>query len=259
MTKIFAIGSSHLAAIKLGWDVIKNDYPNIDFSFFGAPAEDFYRLQLNEKHEFGFVGTADLPEDRLDFISRTNGRLSVDLSEADHVLHVGWPIDEQLNAELLTNWAIDGFHANDGARLLSMSAYKAFLSGIINDVLPPAEWRGWTSPRLIFVPKPRITEGIRGGDSTTVKGWRDLLEAGTADATKLGLFLDMLVTQFRKSGIEVVIPPNDVYGASGLIKTEFARSTSSAETGQTKGNDGDHTHMNERYGALMLRRILDNL
>ena len=34
---ICAIGSSHVAAAKLGWDAIADEYPDFSFEFFGFP------------------------------------------------------------------------------------------------------------------------------------------------------------------------------------------------------------------------------
>lgn len=48
--KICVIGNSHTTAIKLAWSEIETDYPDVDFTFFSAPANDMADLYLsNEK------------------------------------------------------------------------------------------------------------------------------------------------------------------------------------------------------------------
>lgn len=41
------IGNSHLAAMKLGWDDVKQDYPSIEIEFFGSQAESLVNTRLN--------------------------------------------------------------------------------------------------------------------------------------------------------------------------------------------------------------------
>jgi hypothetical protein len=47
MTRVCFIGNSHLAAVKLGWDAVEADYPDIACNFFGAPANALSRLSLD--------------------------------------------------------------------------------------------------------------------------------------------------------------------------------------------------------------------
>jgi hypothetical protein len=45
--RVCLVGNSHLAAIKLGWDAVKLDYPDIACNFFGAPRNALRGLSLD--------------------------------------------------------------------------------------------------------------------------------------------------------------------------------------------------------------------
>jgi hypothetical protein len=47
MTRICAIGDSHIAALMLGWKQIECEYPGTQFTFFGAPDTEMGNLSVS--------------------------------------------------------------------------------------------------------------------------------------------------------------------------------------------------------------------
>jgi hypothetical protein len=48
LNRVCVIGDSHLAAVKLGWDAIRDDFPELELHFFGAPADHMDKLVVAE-------------------------------------------------------------------------------------------------------------------------------------------------------------------------------------------------------------------
>lgn len=259
MTRIIAIGSSHLGAVKLGWNRISSRFPGIDMQFFGAPADTFWRFQLSSGLHFGVLDGVEMSADRLAVIQKLNGRQAVELAGADIVLHVGWPLKEILNAQLLSTFSVDGLHDLPKGRRMSFSAYSAFVDAIIDDILPPQPWRNWKKPVLVMMPKPRIAETVSGEKFFKTRAWVKLSRTSGITAETLNFFTERVRSRFAEAGVTIALPPIEVYGATGLVKAQYARAVSTDDDLPSRGNDGDHSHMNADYGALALTAVLNDL
>lgn len=254
MTKLLILGSSHLGAIKMGWDQIAPEFPNLQPDFFGAPAEDFWKFEVNEAGEFGALDHARFKPDRLNKILDLQGRDRVDLTAYDVVLLVGLPFKELFFAEMLAKFSVDGLYEVKGRRRLSVAARNRFCDDVIEQNLPEKMWRNWTKARLLVIPKPRIAETCVNGDSPRMRPWKKLAEEKPGFDT-LNWFLNRTKERWADVGVEMVLPPASVYGDSGLTRADMARTA----TNENAANDFDHSHMNAAYGAETLRHILPQL
>jgi hypothetical protein len=48
MTRICVLGNSHVASLKLGWDSLKTQYPNVDITFFANRQRRMEALQVEK-------------------------------------------------------------------------------------------------------------------------------------------------------------------------------------------------------------------
>lgn len=254
MTRLTIIGSSHLGAIKNGWTQIASDYPDLEVSFFGAPADSFWAFPLTAQREFGLFDPKTVTPERLKLIETTNGRHTIDLAAADKVLLVGWRVEEIYNAQLLSSFSVDGVYPVAGRPRMSRNAYEAMCDAVIERHLPAPEWRNWTGPSLHVLAKPRMAETCVTGTASRVLPWAQLAREAPGKAV-----FEPYLERFRKRcadiGVSLLLPPDSVYGASGLTRANL--SVASRKPGTT--DDFDHSHMNTAYGKEVLRAILPQL
>lgn len=254
MTKLLIIGSSHLGAIKMGWDEIATEFPDLQPDFFGAPAEDFWKFEVNDAGDFGALDPKKFSPARLKKVTDLQGRDRVDLTAYDTVLLVGLPFKELFFAEMLAKFSVDGLYEVNGRPRLSVAARNHFCDEVIEQNLPDPMWRNWTKTRLLVIPKPRISETCINGESPRMRPWKKLAQEKPG-AEILDWFLKRTKERWANAGVEMVLPPASVYGDSGLTRADMARTAKN----ENLDNDFDHSHMNAAFGAETLRHILPEL
>lgn len=254
MTRLAIIGNSHVAAFREGWTLIEREHPGTRIEFFALPNAHLGRLSLDANKRLGLAETG---EARLrELTIAVNGRLTIDLGASDHVLWVGyyWPFEAL--SKLMAEFSIDGLRESPRApRALSRPAFDAVCDGLAEAVLPGEGWRGWRAPRLTLNVRALPAESCLGDARPAFRYWRAAAQHPEGAGAVAAAFLDRFKQALVGHGIGLLRQPEETLAASGLTATDYSRG-SHRLMGGLPHPDSDHVHMNARYGALCLRRLL---
>ncbi|NBZ88691.1 hypothetical protein [Stagnihabitans tardus] len=259
MSKILFMGSSHLGAVKLGYEQIAAEFPGAEVDFFGAPAKVFAAMALTEDLQFGITATSQVTEVEAQRVERTFGRREVDLRAYDTVVILGHRIEEIVNAQVLNSHSVAGLSEAPDLPPLTQETYLALMDSYLTGLLPDPAWAAIIRPRVIFVAKPRMSEGCVKGTSPRTKPWAELIRRGLVKGPGLQLFLDRARAVFADKGLHLITPPPEVLGATGLTRADFSRAGAPDAGDALAGNDFDYSHMNAAYGVIMARSIMETV
>jgi hypothetical protein len=259
MTKVLFLGSSHLGAIKRGWDHVATEYQDFDVSFFGAPADVVARMELTPEGVFGITPKAKITKVEAKRVQSTFDRTTVKLGAYDHVVVVGHRIEEIANAQLLIDFSVAGLNENPDSPPMTRETYNALIDGYIATHLPAPAWRKQTATRLLYVTKPRMADSclVNGGNRAVV--WVDMVHSGRVPAAALEPFMQRAVDVFHDAGLRLITSPPEVFGPSGLTQAKFSRAVAPDPGERQSDNDFDHTHMNAAFGEIMVHKIMSAL
>ncbi|WP_425041073.1 hypothetical protein [Primorskyibacter sp. S187A] len=258
MTQITLIGSSHVAALKLGWEQIQSNWQDIELRFLALPGKSFRKLQINGQKHFGALTPERFKPDVRRAIETGFGASHVDLSKADAVVQIGWYLHEGEVARLLGAYSIDGLHTQPRLPRMSLPAYSAFCDALALHTLPAKPWRNWTSPQLFFVPKPRKCETCLKDPAPAYDVWRRFADLTPDGAPRLSGYSQRVSQALEAVGARLIPLPDKLHAETGLTRARFGRNAPSLSAGETYGAE-DHHHMNEDYGAIALTHILDRV
>jgi hypothetical protein len=158
MTRIVVVGSSHVAALKLGWEEIGENYPGVEIEFFAAPVGIFKFFQLSPDKRFGALNASEFTDAKLNLVRELNGGAVIDLKPFDHVVRVGLATLLYSVVGLLARTDVEGLRQTGKKTLISRAAFDAFINDGATNRMLPEEWQNWIQPRMWVVGNPRISE-----------------------------------------------------------------------------------------------------
>lgn len=262
--KIAIIGKSHVAAIKMASKAVSADYPDCELTFFAAPGPLFRKLELDPINRvFGAIHGSSLTKKKRELLCKLNNTDQINLDGFDAIVLAGIDVKENLNAQVLRRFSIDGTNHSKPGRRLSMSAYRAMLAEMMADALPLPGWRNWQGSHIFATPAPRVAENCVEVDNTiieppiNVRSWVPLVERRLTQPEIFSNYIETLREGFAAAGITFVPNPDETYGESGLTKAEYACGAVNFRTIRNTGMDFDSKHMNADFGAICLRNLLD--
>lgn len=253
MTRIAIIGNSHVGAPRFGWERVRERFPDVDVEFFSAPGRYFPLLELTPERRLHFpdkvmeeLGAASAALDRI------NGRRGVDLAASDLVIWVGygWPTTEI--DDLAATYDVDGLPAAGNARHLSQAAFDAVCDALVEETLPPAEWRGWSAPRLVLGLRPMRALPAEGKRARRLQGSPGRRAAVRAARDR---FLDRLRAALDGAGVGLFPQPDETLTPFGATRMEFSRGAVRMRSGKEFPPE-DNSHMNADFGRLWWERLL---
>ncbi len=262
--KIAIIGKSHVAAIKSASKAVSADYPGCKLSFFAAPGPLFRKLELDPLNRvFGAIHETSLTDSKRSLLRKINKSDRIDLGGFNAIVLAGIDVKENLNAQILRRFSIDGTNHAKPRRRMSMSAYRAMMAEMVTGSLPAVGWRHWMGPQIFATPTPRVAENCVDVDNTiivppiNVKSWVPLVNRDLTRPESFTPYIEALREGFAAEGITFVPNPDETYGKTGLTKADFARGAVNFRTIRNAGMDFDSKHMNTDFGAICLRNLLD--
>lgn len=187
----------------------------------------------------------------------------IQLDGFDAIILAGIDVKENLNAQILRRFSIDGTNHSKPGRRLSMSAYRAMLAEMLEEALPAKGWRNWDGPQIFASPAPRVAENCIEVDNSiieppiNVKSWVPLVQRNLTQPEIFEVYIETLREGFAAAGVTFVPNPDQTYGETGLTKAEYARGAVNFRTIRNAGMDFDSKHMNADFGAICLRNLLD--
>jgi hypothetical protein len=249
------VGNSHVGALRLGWQVIKDDYPTVDMTFFASPRQRLRKTFVRR----GILATKD--ETVAENLRLTGGSETIDLRAYDFLCICGCGINSRMLLQMQAGHIpFGGTHA--GEMVISEAylreCYAASLgrstSRHLLDIISAA-----TKASVYVVPDPHLanapealekyldyvmTVQERGGFALSRSIFMESIEAVFADAKK------------------VLFQVPETLDGPLLSRMEFARGPGfmAIEPERDDGEDdiqsvNDIVHLNADYGVLFWKKF----
>jgi hypothetical protein len=246
--RILIVGNSHVAALRLGWELYKGScQQHISLDFLAAPGSNFSRLQRGTGSSFGLLEPDSVSQKTLEVMRRVNSDLTVDLDSYDNILLVG-----------------AYFQPNQALSLLNAKENPAETG--LNTSSPKAEPYLRTRIRRIVAdaPQPEFCQNLRRAKVTlllkprqTVQAARDAGLSAMMLGTIYNLHAKMVAHRLSEAGIAFLAQPAASLDSSGLTLDQF--SSGSKRLSGEAHPDEDGNHMNGDFGRLCIKEYLEHL
>jgi hypothetical protein len=258
MKRVCLVGDSHLAAIKSGWEIVGREYPEIEASFFGAPAEK------SENIAFESGRLVPKTEQAARYFKLTSGGQEF-MSPADYdlIVLVGFGFSLGPVIRGYRSFRTDSQRYREGDFQLVSSAYfdeiAAYQLGETFGARLQREIRAASNVdvRCCATPMCCVTaleeqEHYTANGKLQFAALRKATEWG--DLESLAVAYESALSQLARGGVLALAQPEETREAFIFTSPEFSTAATKLGGSNTR-NDG--IHMNSRYGDLMLRRIFD--
>ena len=258
MIRILIIGNSQVGAFRLGWNSISADHPDIEMRFFAQPGRPFYDFSYDPvASTFGAHDPSAFDDDVVRHLSKRAGGLTVQVNECDHVFLVGHKQGHPQLFDLLDAFEIDDLRSNPGKPLMSLSTFRALMGDVVRSdaVAWPLED---ASVPVTICPPARISEAVgRSQSPRPIHALvRSLLKAPDGLREALDVLDGIVGNTLAERGLGFLPQPESTLAATGLTATQFRRQDT--DVGSSKNAD-DFNHMNDDYGVVFLRDLVDYL
>jgi hypothetical protein len=256
MTRLCVIGDSHLAAIKLGWEVVKSEFPHVQVDFFGSGGASLADTAIDQGRLIPTVAKV-----RRGFEVTSGGKDCVRLSDYDVVIIVGVGYSIYPLLWLYQRYRSED-HANNDCPFTPVSSAffrevaASRLAGTVAVQLHD-KIRKASKTYLKIVPQPLPSDAVL--DSHNQSGIPALLKSTVAyhDDITLAHYFTAVTGALVKEGRQISSPPTASRSGYLFTKREFSvGSVRLSKNLATPHDEDDFEHMNKEYGALQLRELL---
>jgi hypothetical protein len=252
LARLLLLGNSHLAALKLGWDEVADDYPGLRCTFFGAPAKWTRHAVLRN-------GTITIDHEPLaeKVMAVSGGRRSIAVEEFDAVCIVGMYFGfSELVRELRDVRTYDMKPMSRDSPLVS----QACLEQLVRDALSGSaalEWatkiRQACNKAVFLAPAPLPAESRVTAD-----------RFGRAMPRHFRANAEYIFESYRRvacalttqNGIDLIEQPASTIASPGFTKNEFSRGSVRLLGDSVAHAQEDFSHMNKLYGVALFREIV---
>jgi hypothetical protein len=253
MTRACFIGNSHLGSVRLAWPLVRDDFPGLDVTFFGAPGKSLGELQIRD----GVVGTASKRAAQL--LQRISGRGEFRIADFDYFALFGIGFSPSTVLTTFENFGVWRAGIEDPEkRLLSRPAFVETVAGQLRRSLAAtlgAKLRAETDRPIFIVPQPCPAEGVLAPSSANILEIGEPIAefvrwkaAATAAADLQRFFVRAAQSAASSLGVSLLPQPAETL-TSGIFTKEAYRYTSSVQK-------MDYAHMNAEYGKVVLRHLI---
>ncbi len=263
MTKLCCIGTSHIGALKSGWEAMAAQWPGVQLAFFGAP-----NLNANEesiKH-LALQGRSIVPTSRdVSYYYRltSGGQTHIDIDAYDgFIVQGGISITQAIN--LYTLFRTDEQVHDDENVLISVDCLVESLTELFRTSyayrLTTALYQLTRKP-VFLVADPRPSAGLLASEGSDSEAWEfyirliQRMHAG-GDHVPAARYYLTAVQAVRQQGVSIVDGPAPLIVDELFTPPEFCKDSVwlQNEKFEVSPRD-DFFHMNHHYGAAVLREI----
>lgn len=259
MTRFLVVGTSHVGALRLGWEAIAARYPQHEMRFFAAWAPTFRLMRFLGPDRFGLApNTEGLMGHEVAALTQTFGAAEVDLRGAEVIVMAGLRCGDAGFLSLLQTCGIDGLTPPGGpdGRRLSRAAFDAISDSLADLALPAPGWRNRPGQRLVAIPEPR--RGEAGADEAFDDDHRWQGVAARMNLTGvIGAHRARMARRMAEAGVLLVDQPAATLAESGLTRAEYRRGAQRLLMPGLGQPRHDRLHMNADFGALLLQALFD--
>lgn len=225
MKRIALIGNSHAGALKQGWDVIHEEFPDVSVTFFSSARRTLGQLEVS-----GDKLIANNDELKSKLVLSSNGLDSIDSNGYDAFFVIGgqkiFPEDIRLSGAVKKLLMADGFKASVGAVVV-------------------LRLRQITQKPIWFSPNPLKSH------------FDDYIQLWNNKAIRFDDRINLLSEVLSEIGVSVFAQPKETRNSEFSTTEKFARQQVASTQSKRKG--GDRAHMNEAYGMIFMRAMVQQL
>lgn len=247
--RLCVIGNSHIAAVKLGWDVAQSDgradMGGIAPTFFGAPRDGIRHAKLEE---------GSLVPKRKDvaeyFKLLSAGQDRIRLTDYDAFLLVGLNISSKRILRFYKTHAWVGLSGVAEKVVVHPAFAREFLAeryAKTRMIDMASTLRGAVDRPILAVAEPHWASWARSAPEVADFGWGAAIAAG--DGTAIGRTFDHAVTDALAPFATFVHQPDETVEDGIMTRTDFNKDASRLITGEGGGTDA--SHMNAAYGRSL--------
>jgi hypothetical protein len=252
MKRVCVIGNSHIAALKLGWDIIKDEYPQIDLTFFGSPRKNLGDLRV----ENGALVPGS--EKTLKQLQRTSGGESeIVAGKFDNFLIVALNFGVRRLEDLYRHYRSEEHKNAKGANhYVSNACFLLAAKGHLRNTLAfeiAGKLKQLTDNPIMFVPQPFPSANISGDPL-----WEDMIQYGD-DAPIARTFIE-IASELTANDEPVIQQPEETKSGEMFTKSELSKGSKRLTRNfNVEHPDDDYWHMNQDYGAAVLRNAIRSI
>jgi hypothetical protein len=258
MRKVACLGNSHLAALKLGWEKIKVNYPQAECVFFGAHARADGRGGLADLVVEGDSLCA-IDQGLKDNLSWTSGgRTSIRPAEFDAIVLCALGLNVLKITDLIYQYAPERYKMIGARYLISDDFYLEAIDSILKSTgaydLVGKILKIENSAKIFVIPQPMVAQEAERKGTIWYRLMRFELDTLLAKD-----FSECINRLFRGKASIVEQPSSTLYNGI-LTRSEFSRGSVRLLPGFShKHDETDHVHMNETYGVQVLGTVLEQI
>lgn len=247
MMKLCLIGNSHAGALKLGWEIIKSEFPNCALTVFAAPGS-----QIDELCVRGSKLSPKTSTTRRFLKHTSGGAVRIDVRDYDRFLVCGASSANALG-RLMMSARIDT-EPKDERQPLSLPFLMRIVEGDLrasSAVRVVQKLREITDKPIGLIPKPlRVDKGEWPAGKSFL---------GSETPQKLADCFAVAARTIADSlNSEIFFQPEDTKSAPLHSKMEYSKGSTRLRGGNRSPAAHNVAHMNARYGALVMGAILAN-
>jgi hypothetical protein len=255
MTRIAIVGNSHVAALKMGWDLIENNYQHLDIVFFASVGKAAQDRELKGK-VFGFLKPKPAPNET---IFGNHSERSIDLAKFDHVLRVAEPKKESLLSVVLENTVVDGWPKDGREHHMSQTVFESLVEYTAQKQIVSTDWRNWSSPKVTICPAPYPDERcVNHERPARIARWRVLAKRPDEMLWLRKMYVEKHRAWTEKYNIGLLMQPEETIAKNGLTKKSYSEGSFRMDANEMETNE-EHIHMNAEFGKLMLEKYFSQI
>ncbi|HWA91239.1 MAG TPA: hypothetical protein VG889_14475 [Rhizomicrobium sp.] len=243
MTRVCLIGDSHLAALKLAWNTLVQEFPDFTLDFFAAPGKTLDGLSVSD----GQLVPGSHP--LAGSLKLTSGGKSTIAGDYDRYVIHGLELGVPAALEISRKYRAER-HAKDWRTPISDDCYAEAVRGAARATLAGrtlVKLRAITTAPIFVCPTPMA-------DARNQKIRQAMVETGEArDVVRL--FVEGCERLARASEARFLSQPDETLEADG-IGTKASLSSAPARFHAELAAKNDNSHMNTAYGEAVLRKAL---
>ncbi|HEX3431634.1 MAG TPA: hypothetical protein VHT03_12180 [Rhizomicrobium sp.] len=245
MIKLCLLGNSHAGALKLGWDIVKSNFPNCDVTVFAAPGKRIDDLQVRGRR---LVADSVRLRRFLKRISGVGGSFSV--RRYDRFLVCGSGFHAGVPAGFLAKARIDT-EPKDERQPLSLPLFMRMVEADLraaSAILTVEKLRRITRKPIGLIPLPLRIEQSEWAAEKAILGSGTPQKLADCFAAAARTIADSL-------NCEMFTQPPFTKAGPLRSKSEYAKGSTRLVGNRLHGSD-NVVHMNAAYGAALWHVIL---
>lgn len=260
MTKRYCfLGNSHIAAVKQGWDDTADRYPGIEATMFAAGGKNFADIKI----ENGVIEPqTDELRDRLK--NRSDGQERIVLADYDRFVVIGLGFDSVLISRIYKAYHTI-LHRKERPGQVPFVSVDVLAQMLLADLKDSLSYRLATAVRahtgqrihVCWVPLKRRAMLSIEKSAVAAEAFAEINARGESELLqrvmeRVGVFL-------AREGLDLITQPEETIDGGIFTIEEYSKAASLPKHTPNQNALLDIGHMNRRYGALMVGKVIDTL